>query len=65
MAFRKLPSGKIIDTDHISYISQRSHTNTTGEEHNHATLHMDNNDLIQLTADDWEALETELAITEL
>ena len=60
MAFITLPSGKIVDTNHISYMSRRSHNLSTGGTHSHRTLHMDNNDLIQLNAADTTALDAVL-----
>jgi hypothetical protein len=61
MAFIQLPSGKIVDTDHISYMSHRSHAlDADGATHRHRVLHMDNNDLIRIDQPDITALDAAL-----
>lgn len=66
MAYITLPSGKRIDTSHISYMTHHEHTtepvwpSNTGGTHRVRTLHMDNNDLIKLDGPDMDALDTAL-----
>ncbi len=66
MAYITLPSGKRIDTSHISYMTHHEHTTepiwpaTTGAIHRRRTLHMDNNDQIHLDGPDMDALDAAL-----
>ncbi len=67
MAYITLPSGKRIDTSHISYMTHHEHTiepiwpATTGAIHRRRTLHMDNNDEIHLNGPDIDALDAAMA----
>ncbi len=67
MAYITLPSGKRIDTSHISYMTHHEHTTepiwpaTTGATHRRRTLHMDNNDEIHLNGPDIDALDAAMA----